>query len=129
MALTAGTYVADDADLGLVAYGGTLSTSGSSVTVQPRDAVRRRIFIGPLSVLVSIDAGAITQFSYNASARTVSVTVAQQSGSPTAARTAIWVESRNGGTWTATGSGITTGRGGWILTLGSSGGTFQLSRS
>lgn len=129
MALTSGTYVANDAELGLVAYGGTLTSSGNSVTVLPRDAVRKRIFIGPLSVLVTIDAGAIDRFTYDASARTVSVTIVQQSGSPTAAQAAIWVQSTAGGTWTATGTGIKTGRGGWLFPLTSSGGTFQLARS
>lgn len=126
MALTSGTYVADDADLGLVAYGGVLSGSGP-YTVQPRDAVRRKIFIGPLSVLVEMDAGAIEEFSFNVAGGSVSVTVGQQTNSPVAAQAVIWVESMAGDEWTAT--DIETGRGGWILPLGGEGGTIELSRS
>jgi hypothetical protein len=129
--LTSGTFVADDPDLGLVAYGGILSSEGSSVVVEPRDAVRKRVFIGPLSVLVSIDAGAIGQFSYNAGAGSVSVTVEQQSGAPVASQVAIWVESTAGDSWTASAdsANIQSGRGGWVVSLGGDGATFELSRS
>jgi hypothetical protein len=129
MALTSGVYVADDPDLGLVAYGGILTNEDGSVVVQPRDAVRKRVFIGPLSVTISIDAGAIESFSY--SGNTISLIVAQQDGSPRASQAAIWVESTAGATWTATaGAGtIETGRGGWILTLATSGSTtFEVTR-
>lgn len=131
MALTSGTYVADDPDLGVVAYGGLLTTEGGSVVVQPRDAVRKKAFIGPLSVLISIDVGAVEEFSYDLTEGRVSVTVVQQTGSPVAAQAAIWVESTAGEAWVAsTAGGIETGRGGWILPLGVEGSTtFQVVRS
>jgi hypothetical protein len=80
-------------------------------------------------VTISIDAGAIESFSY--SGNTISLIVAQQDGSPRASQAAIWVESTAGATWTATaGAGtIETGRGGWILTLATSGSTtFEVTR-
>lgn len=114
MALNSGTYVAEDSDLGLVAYGGILSTDGGKSTVQVKDAVRRRFFIGPLSLLVSIDAGVIEQFSFD-DAGSVSFTIAQQDGGLNATQAAVWVESTGGDTWTV-GAGE-EGRGGWVVPL------------
>jgi hypothetical protein len=118
MALNSGTYVDDDPDLGLVAYGGILTESGGTVTIQTKDVVQRRVFIGPLGVMITVDAGAISQISYTSSG-SVSITIAQQSGSPVATQAAVWVESAN--TWTITTSGINTGRGGWIVPLAATG--------
>lgn len=130
MALNSGTYVAQEEDLGLVAYGGILSNDGGSVTVQPKGPVRRRVFIGPLSVLISVDAGEVQEFGYNAEEGTVSVTLGQQDGSPVASQAAIWVGSTAGDSWTATADGIFEGRGGWVLSLASNATTtFQLSRA
>ena len=116
MALNSGAYVADDSDLGLVAYGGILTSNGSSSTVQVKDAVRRRFFVGPLNVLVSIDAGVLEEFTFD-SAGSISVTIAQQDGAPNASQAAVWVESTSSDTWTV-GVGE-EGRGGWIVPLSS----------
>lgn len=119
LALGSGTYVAQDTDLGLVAFGGTLtssssSSSGDTVTVTTGDAVRRRVFIGPLGLLVSVDAGIISQVSYYvAGSRAVSVTLAQLDGVPRAANAVGWAETTRGnGSWRVTGSGGTAARGG-----------------
>ncbi|KAF4995469.1 hypothetical protein FDECE_12792 [Fusarium decemcellulare] len=122
-ALNSGTYVADDKDLGVVAFGGILSKSGNSVTVKPKDAVRKRIFIGPLKVLISVDVGSIDQFTFNAAQKTVEVTLTQTKGSPTAAKAAVWVESTGSDKWQVKASSATQGRGGWIVPLSSSGST------
>ncbi|KAK6216054.1 hypothetical protein LQW54_003828 [Pestalotiopsis sp. IQ-011] len=65
-ALGSATYIVADPELGMVAYGGILRLSGTTMTVQPRDHVRKKAFIGPLGLLVSIDAGTIQQFSLEA---------------------------------------------------------------
>ncbi|KAJ0325445.1 hypothetical protein Brms1b_000753 [Colletotrichum noveboracense] len=115
LALGSGTYVVQDAELGLVAFGGTLTSSGSSVSVVTKDAVRRKVFIGPLGVLVSVDAGIIREVKYVAASKTVDVTLAQLDGVPKAANAVIWVE--GGGSWKVTGSGVTQARGGWQVAL------------
>lgn len=130
LALNSGTYVAQDEDLGLVAYGGILSGEGGDVSVEVRAPVRRRVFIGPLSVLVEVDAGAISEFSYNTEQGSISVSVSQQEGSPTASQAAIWVESTAGDSWTASSDDeLSEGRGGWVLSLAGDGATtFSLNR-
>lgn len=88
------------------------------------------MFIGPLSVLVEVDAGAISEFSYNTEQGSISVSVSQQEGSPTASQAAIWVESTAGDSWTASSDDeLSEGRGGWVLSLAGDGATtFSLNR-
>ncbi|KAG4430052.1 hypothetical protein IFR05_014464, partial [Cadophora sp. M221] len=79
LALGGGTYVAQDSAVGLIAYGGVLTNLGTSVIVQTTDPVRRRVFLGPLGVLISIDAGIIESFSYVPSTGAISVQLTLQS--------------------------------------------------
>ncbi|KAL4985453.1 hypothetical protein BDW68DRAFT_198851 [Aspergillus falconensis] len=102
LALGAAVYLVEDPKLGLVAYGGNFNrTSQSTIAVATRDAVKHRIFVGPLSVYITIDAGAIEEFEYDAEQGTISLTIATKSSSApaTAARAeavVIWVEGLSG---------------------------------
>ncbi|KAL0931124.1 uncharacterized protein CTRU02_213859 [Colletotrichum truncatum] len=127
LALGSGTYVAQDADVGLVAFGGVLSSSGSTVSVVTKDAVRRKVFIGPLGVYITVDAGIIREFSYDAGSRSISVTLSQLDNVPKAASAVIWVESTaGGGNFRVTTSGINQARGGWQVPLSSASVVVQL---
>ena len=113
--LNSGTYVADDNELGMVAYGGVLSKEGSVYTVKPRDAVRKRVFIGPLKVLVTVDVGVITEFTFDTAAGTVEVTLSQMKDAPKATQAVVWVESTGSEKWSVKAEGAKEGRGGWIV--------------
>lgn len=127
LALGAGTYVVQDKNAGLLAYGGILSTSGNTITVQPRDAARRKIFIGPLGVLISIDAGVIQQFSYDTSSKIVSVTLDRLSGAPNAPAAVVWVDTTaSPSAYRVTTDGLTQVRGGWQVPLASNAVTVQV---
>lgn len=121
LTLGTGSYLVEDADLGLVAYGGTVSGgTGGAVTVAPKDAARRRAFVGPLGLLLEIDAGVISQFVYTAADRSVSVTLGQLSGAPAVNATNIWVSKESGQAgYTVTGTGVTAARLGWQVPLNS----------
>ncbi len=56
-AVNTGTYVVRDDDLGWLAFGGNLSAEGATVRVEPRDAARSRIYIAPLGLWLTLDAG------------------------------------------------------------------------
>lgn len=90
--LGSASYVVDDPDIGLVAYGGNMAVSGSTVTVHPRDAVRRRVYIAPMGVYVTISAGQIDEYSFDKSNPT-SLHLQIVSGSSKALDTIVWVES------------------------------------
>ncbi|KAM0211717.1 hypothetical protein ACHAQD_010127 [Fusarium lateritium] len=115
--LNSGTYVADDKELGVVAFGGLLSKEGDKYTVKPRDAVRKRVFIGPLKLLVTVDVGSIQEFTFDTAQNAVQVTLSQVKGAPQASKAAIWVESTGAEKWTVKTKGASEGRGGWIVSL------------
>lgn len=127
MALNGGVYVADDSEVGLVAYGGILSRDGAAVTVQPRDAVKRRVYIGPLRVMVEIDAGVVDEFTYDEGS--VSLSIVQPAGGPTAEAVVVWIDSRSSTEWSVSNEGATETRGGWRVEFGDGGVTVQLSLS
>lgn len=125
--LGTGTYLAYDADLGsLVAYGGQVVASGdsdgsTSTTVRPRDVARRKVFVGPLGLLVEVDAGVIDEFTYDASGSgSLSLTLGQLAGLATTNSTVLWLSREDGDAgYTVTGSGVTEARGGWQIPLSS----------
>jgi hypothetical protein len=135
MALSAGTYVAEDAALGgVVAFGGVLrlNQEGGMVTVQPRDAVRRRVFIGPLGLLITVDAGCIVEFSYSGASDgssggggsvVVRMALSQQDGAPVAGHALVWLESTSASRagWAVTTEGATEARGGWRIAMAGDG--------
>ena len=91
MMLGAGTYVADDPDVGLIAYGGNLSMKSETVTVQPRDAVRRRVYVASMGVYVTTSAGQIEEFSFSAT-QPNSLVLKLVAGTSNATTATIWVE-------------------------------------
>ncbi|KAF7899294.1 uncharacterized protein EAF01_008507 [Botrytis porri] len=64
LALGSGVYVVDDTELGLIAFGGTLSGSNTSWTVEPRDAIRRKVYIAQLGFKFEVDAAVIESVGY-----------------------------------------------------------------
>jgi hypothetical protein len=56
-AITTGTYVLNHPDYGWQAFGGNVSQGGGWVTVQSLDSLRRRIYIAPLGLYLTLDAG------------------------------------------------------------------------
>ena len=131
MALGSGAYVVDDKDIGLVVYGGVLETNpDGGVTVQPRDPTRRRIFIGPLGVTVTVDAGVIDSFTYARDSGAVAVTLSQLPGAAKAVSAVMWVESNSdGATYSVTTSNVSKARGGWQIRLTETEVTVELGRT
>ncbi|KAI1377819.1 hypothetical protein F4677DRAFT_413644 [Hypoxylon crocopeplum] len=95
MVLGSGTYVAQHETYGLLAYGGILSASDDLVSVQTTAPVSRRVFIGPLGLSVTVDAGSIRDFSYTNSSGAVSITLTQLPGAPKAAAAVLWIETND----------------------------------
>lgn len=119
LALGSATYVVDDSDLGLVAYGGLLESGGTTATVQTRDPVRRRVFIGPLGAFVTVDAGIISKLSYDQTSGEISVTLGQLEAAPIADNVVVWVEATAGSAnYSVTTPKATQSRGGWQIPLG-----------
>ncbi|GAB1207286.1 hypothetical protein APSETT445_006000 [Aspergillus pseudonomiae] len=89
--LGAGTYIVDEPDVGIIAYGGNLSVQRDTVIVQPRDAVRRRVYVASMGVYVTISAGQIEEFSFSA-AQPTSLELKLVGGLSNTTTAIVWVE-------------------------------------
>ncbi|KAH1633752.1 hypothetical protein KXX39_009025 [Aspergillus fumigatus] len=114
--LASATYVVDDPDLGLVAYGGNLAVDGQVVTVQPRDAVRQRIYISSMGVYIVVSSGWIDQCSF-ARANAKQVTLQLVPGPSKATSAIVWVENPGSSTQYKVTSQAKAMRGGWQVQL------------
>ncbi|KAF7117469.1 hypothetical protein CNMCM5793_006451 [Aspergillus hiratsukae] len=119
--LGSATYVVEDPDLGLVAYGGNLAVNGQVVTVQPRDAVRQRVYIASMGVYIITSSGWIEQFSF-ARTNTKQVTVQLVPGPSKATSAIVWVETPGtNDQYRVTSAGAQSVRGGWQMQLANGG--------
>jgi hypothetical protein len=69
------TYVIDHPEFGWQALGGNLRQSGGWVTVQTRDSLRRRVYVAPLGLYLTLDAGTFESVAINPATRAVRVTL------------------------------------------------------
>lgn len=117
--LGTGTYLAEDEDLGLVAYGGSLANStNGAVVVTPKDVARRKVFVGPLQLLVEVDAGVIQSFTYTPGSTSLEVTLGQLDNVPQTNSTVVWLSSEGGGvSYAVSGATVTQARLGWQVAL------------
>jgi hypothetical protein len=56
-AVTDGTYVVDDPVYGWQAFGGNVSQAQGKVVVEPKDSFRKRVYIAPLGLYLTLDVG------------------------------------------------------------------------
>jgi hypothetical protein len=56
-AWTTGTYLARDAEFGWLVFGGNLSFAGQTVSVEPLDSFRQRVYLAPLGLWLTLDSG------------------------------------------------------------------------
>lgn len=121
LVLGTGSYLVEDEELGLVAYGGVVTDNGDgTTTLVPKDAARRKVFVGPLGILVEVDAGVVEEVVYAAGNASLAVTLGQLDGVPTTNSTVMWVSKEDGDAdYTVTGTDVTEARLGWQIPLSS----------
>ncbi|KAI1385687.1 uncharacterized protein F4822DRAFT_351353 [Hypoxylon trugodes] len=120
LVLGSGTYVAEHEKFGLLVYGGTVEdmVGDGRVEVQVNGAVGRRLFIGPLGVTVTLDAGSVRSFSYAGDSGAISVVLTQLTGGPKAAAVVLWVETNDSKVkYTVLSPKVTQERLGWKIPL------------
>ncbi|KAK6608415.1 hypothetical protein H4I95_03795 [Botrytis cinerea] len=121
LALGSGVYVVDDAALGLVAFGGIISGSNSSWTVEPRDAVRRKVFIAQLGFKFTVDAAAIESVTYKNGAVQITIVPSVKTVSEMAIASStilrITKTAQVGKVGSAVVAGLSALKGGWAVDL------------
>lgn len=72
-ALETATYVIDHPEFGWVAFGGNVAVHDDRVTVEPRDSFRRRVYIAPRGLWLTLDAGAFERIEVDPETHSVRV--------------------------------------------------------
>jgi hypothetical protein len=75
-AVNAATYIVNHPDYGWQAFGGNVTATSSSVTVRTLDSLRRRVYIAPLGLYLTLDRGAFESVTINPLTKAVRVTLA-----------------------------------------------------
>jgi len=138
-AVTTGTYVINHPDYGWQAFGGNVggqtgvrpgsdrgqtgvrpsSNSGQWITVTPLDSLRRRIYIAPLGLYLTLDAGTFETVSINPTTKAVRVSLSPSDAFTPSARLRIEQPAKltGVGTYSTTSGTFTTERGTIVVPL------------
>jgi Family of unknown function (DUF5695) len=74
-AFNVATYVIDHPEFGWQSFGGNLSVNGDWVNVAPLDSFRRRVYIAPLGLWLTLDAGTFERVAINTRSNLVRITL------------------------------------------------------
>jgi hypothetical protein len=78
-AFSTGTYLAKDPEFGWLAFGGNVRVSGQSITVEPRDSLRQRVYLAPLGLWLTLDSGTFESVTLDEARNEVKITLAPAS--------------------------------------------------
>jgi hypothetical protein len=76
-AFNVATYVIDHPEFGWQAFGGNLRVNGNSIDVQPLDSFRKRVYIAPLGLWLTLDAGTFERVAIDKRSRLVRITLSR----------------------------------------------------
>jgi len=76
-AFNVGTYVINHPEFGWQSFGGNVSVNGNWVNIHPLDSFRRRVYIAPLGLWLTLDAGTFERVAINTRSNAVRVMLAR----------------------------------------------------
>ena len=76
-AFNVATYVVNHPEFGWQSFGGNVRVSGNWVNVEPRDSFRKRVYIAPLGLWLTLDAGTFESVAINTKSQLVRVTLSR----------------------------------------------------
>lgn len=122
------TYLVDHPDFGWQVFGGNLSVEGNAIGIMPLDSLRRRAYLAPVGLWLTLDAGQFEKVSFDAQTRAVGVTLAPSDAHAPSARLRVEQPATLSGvgSYAPTGS-FTTEREAYVIPLGSSETTLSLT--
>ncbi|KAK1974525.1 hypothetical protein LZ30DRAFT_607764 [Colletotrichum cereale] len=113
-------YIVNHESYGETVFGGNVVASNdAAVVAEPRDAVRRRVFVADWGLKVSLSAGAIQTVTYDRQGQTLKIAVspAATKAALQAASTVVWLTQTTSGGASFAVQGATVSRGGYIVDL------------
>ena len=118
-ALNTGTYVVNHPEFGWQAFGGSVTTSGGRVQVGVLDSFRRRIYIAPLGLFLTLESGQFSGVEIDPKTGIVRVSLAPATPMMPAARLRIEQPAKISGVGTYQPvPNLTPERGAYVVTLG-----------
>lgn len=120
-ALNAATYVVNDPNFGWISFGGNVSSSGNTIKATPLDSFRTRLYIAPLGLWLTLDAGKFQNVEFEPSTGKVSVALAPATKFTSTARLRVEEPANIAGVGPyRVGGGIKEERGAYVVPLGAS---------
>jgi hypothetical protein len=114
-AMNAATYVADLKELGWQAFGGNIRVDGDRVVVIPLDSMRRRVFVAPFGLWLTLDEGTFSQVEIDKKKKVVTVVLAPST--PNVGEARLHIEQTAGLKDFAPARSFKTERGAWVIRL------------
>ncbi|KAK2028026.1 hypothetical protein LX32DRAFT_721074 [Colletotrichum zoysiae] len=115
-------YIVNHESYGEVVFGGNVvASNNTTVIVEPRDAVRRRVFVADWGLKVSLSAGAIQTVTYDRGGQTLKLVVspAAAEGALQATSAVVWLTQTTLVETKFVVQGATMSRGGYLVDLSS----------
>lgn len=75
-AINSSAYLVEDAELGYLAFGGNLTEENNLVTMQLTTAAKNAVFVQPLALWITLDAGAVQQITFDKKTKEVQLRLA-----------------------------------------------------
>lgn len=117
-AFNTATYVTHDPALGWLVFGGNLKAHGTSVSVVPLDSFRNRLYLAPLGLWLTLDAGKFKRAQFDTATRTVNLVLDGATEFTPAARLRIEQPAKIEGMGVFVPSKtLRTERGAWVISL------------
>jgi hypothetical protein len=126
-ALNTGAYVINHPEFGWQAFGGNVTTVAGQVRVQVTDSLRKRVYLAPYGLYLTLDAGAFQQVSIDQKTSTVRVTLAPATANVPEARLRVERTAQVGGAKTyEPAMSLKQERGAYVVPLGTAATTVEL---
>jgi len=115
-AITSASYVVNDPQFGWLGFGGDLTAKNGKVHIEPKDGARRRLFVAPAGLWITLESGRIKSADYDA--KTGKVVLRLDPASATAPNARLLFETTTAGGKTYGTDTGTADRGGYAIALG-----------
>ncbi|HEY7617961.1 MAG TPA: DUF5695 domain-containing protein, partial [Terriglobales bacterium] len=80
------TYIVRDPEFGWLAFGGNIKSDGNTIKVTPLDSYRARVYVAPVGLWLTLDAGSFDSVEFNSKTGAVRVGLAAATQSTSIAR-------------------------------------------
>ena len=85
-ARNAGCYVVDDKQFGWQAFGGEVERRETTITITPKDGFRKRVFLAPLKLWLTLESGTFEQVVFDSLSHSVAIRLSPETEFNPAAR-------------------------------------------